>query len=271
MNKQVKLKILFLSIIIGVTVSIISVNFQQTTIQVENVAQSKIPRAAIIDQLHNDKPNLNYQNNVTEYLTTAGYDVDLYTTEEITVDFYKKLPSMNYKFIVFRTHSLGVGTVEESASLFTGELYSKDRYLNEQFSGNVGMGVPYLPGEVDEIGGFEALRDETYFVVGSRLVDNLMVGTFPQSIIVLGGCETLEGTILAESLLARGASEIVGWNGLVTAAKNDKDTMALLKETLVNGVEIENAIPLVMEEYDDKLRTPATLKHYSSGASDFNG
>jgi len=271
MKKQVVLKIIFVAIIIVVTATIFSINLQQETIQIENVSISEIPRAAIIDQLHKDIPNLEYQKNVTAYLTSAGYDVDLYTTDDITVNFYKKLPSLNYEFIVIRSHSLGDGTVEESASLFTGEKYRKDRYMDEQYAGQVGKGVPYLPARVERLGGLEALTDETYFVVGSKLVDELMVGTFPNSIIVLGGCETIEGTILADSLLQLGASEIIGWNGLVSSKDNDMVIMKLLEDTLVNGVEIQQAVQSVMQEYDKKLAPPATLKYYSSGASDSNG
>jgi len=271
MKKQLILKIIFVALIIGVTATIFSINLQEETIEIENVSNSGIPRAAIIDQLHNDIPNLEYQKNVTAYLTSAGYDVELYTTDDITVNFYKKLPSMNYEFIVIRSHSLGDGTVEESASLFTGEIYRKDRYMDEQYAGQVGKGLQYLPAEVERLGGWEALRDETYFVVGSKLVDELMVGTFPNSIIVLGGCETTEGTTLADSLLQRGASEVIGWNGLVSSKDNDKVIMKLLEDTLLNEVEIQHAVQSVMQEYDGKLTVPATLKYYSSGASNLNG
>ncbi len=83
MKKQVVLKIIFVAIIIVVTATIFSINLQQETIQIENVSISEIPRAAIIDQLHKDIPNLECQKNVTAYLTSAGYDVDLYTTDDI--------------------------------------------------------------------------------------------------------------------------------------------------------------------------------------------
>ena len=271
MQKQVVLKIIFLAVIIGVTAIIFSFNLQQEKIQIENVGNSEISRAAIIDQLHNDKPNPAYQKNVTSYLTSAGYDVDLFTTDDITVNFYKKLPSMNYEFIVIRSHSLGDGTVEESASLFTGEIYRKDRYMDEQYADQIGKGVPYLPEEVERLGGWEALRDETYFVVGSKLVDELMVGTFPDSIIVLGGCETTEKTTLANSLLQRGASEIIGWDGLVTSENNDEVIMQVLKETLINNVDIKLAVKSTMEKFDQKLSTQAKLVYFSTSIEDESG
>ncbi len=271
MNKQGTWKIVFLSILVVVTLAIISINLELDFIQIENLSYGGIPKAAIIDQLHNDKPNITYQQNVTEYLETAGYQVDLYTTDDITVDFYKKLPSMNYKFIVFRTHALANGTIEESASLFTGEIHSRYEHIQDQYTEHVGNAVPYLPKEVEQLGGLEALLNETYFVVGSKFVDDLMVGTFPKSIIILGGCDTSRDTLLVESFLLRGSSQVVGWDGLVNSKQSDEVIMKVLKETLVNDVEVKDAVQSVMQEYEQKLITPATLTHYSTRATESNG
>jgi len=259
-----------IAVAIGIIFSVTPISFQNEFSQFQ-ILDSDVRRAAIIDQLHSEIPNKYFISTSIKYLEDAGYKVDVYTTDEITVDFYKQLPLMNYNFIIIRAHALGDGALEESASLFTGEKYRKDRYMNEQYSGQVGKGLPYLPAEVERLGGWEVLRDETYFVVGAKLVDELMVGTFPNSIIVLGGCETAETTNLADSLLQRGASEIIGWNGLVTSKDNDDVIMKLLEDTLVNDIDIEQAVQSVMQEYDEKLAVPATLNYYSSGASDSKG
>jgi len=267
MNKQSFWKIVFLAIIVAVTSSIITINLQPDLIQIENLSFDGIPKAAIIDQLHNEKPNKNYQQNVTKYLETAGYEVDLYTTDDITVDFYKKLPSLNYEYIVIRTHSLGIGEVEESSSLFTGEIHNDYDHIQEQYLRLVGHGVPFLPGEVDELGGFESLQDKTFFVVGSKFIDELMLGTFPKSKIILAGCETTEGNHLVKSLLLRGASEVVGWDGLVSSRQNDEVIMQVLEETLVNGIELEDAVESVMQQYEQKLLTDTALSHYTPGTT----
>jgi len=270
MKNQKIWKTVFLSILVVVTLAIISINLELDFIQIENLSYDGIPRAAIIDQLHNDKPNKDYQQNVTEYLQTAGYQVDLYTTNDITVDFYKKLPSMNYKFIVFRTHSLGNGTIEESASLFTGEIHSEYEHIQDQYTGHVGKALPYMPKKVEELGGYESLLNETYFAVGSKFVDERMVGTFPKSVIILGGCETSRATLLVESFLKRGSSEVVGWDSLVNSKQSDEVIMEVLKETLVNGVELKDAVQSVMQEYDQKLITASTLTYYSTRATQSN-
>jgi len=102
---------LFVSIVLTV------IYFTDGNLYDENFSSNDIDKAAIIDQLHKDIPNLHFQNKTQTLLEDAGYQVDLFTTEDITVDFYKKLPTMNYKFIVFRTHSIAFGTIENSARL----------------------------------------------------------------------------------------------------------------------------------------------------------
>jgi len=119
MKKQTVWKV-GLPALIGIIIfAVVSINFESSFIENENSFLtenqngrfSEIPKAAIIDQLHNDKPNENYQKMLTEFLETAGYEVDLYTTDAITVNFYKRLPAMNYEFIVIRSHALGPGVI----------------------------------------------------------------------------------------------------------------------------------------------------------------
>ena len=277
MKKQTVLKVGLPALVGIIVLAAVSINFETSFtenasfIASENSSITKNPKAAIIDQLHNDIPNENYQKMLTEYLETAGYEVDLYTTDAITVNFYKRLPAMNYEFIVIRSHALGPGVIEDSATLFTGEKYSEDKHLQEQLSGLVGIGIPFRPSHVEQMGGSEFFLDQSYFVLGSQLIDEKMIGSFPGSTIILGGCDTQEESFLANSLLGRGASEIVGWNGLITADDNDEIILELLEEVLVNDVAMDEAVELVMIDYEDKISTDATLEYYSSGATELMG
>ncbi len=271
MKKQTLL-IVGVPALIGIIIfAAVSINFEESLTENENASFTKIPKAAIIDQLHNDMPNEDYQKMLTEYLEIAGYEVDLYTTDAITVNFYKRLPAMNYEFIVIRSHALGPGVVEDSATLFTGEKYSEEKHLQEQLGGLVGIGIPFRPSHVEQRGGEEFFSDFRYFVIGSQLIDEKMIGSFPGSTIILGGCDTQEESLLANSLLGRGATEIIGWNGLITARDNDLVILDLVQEVMVNDVPMEEAVKLVMYVYEDNMRTPATLEYYSSGASELKG
>jgi len=169
--------------------------------------------AAIIDQLADIVPNKLHQQRALEYLENAGYDVDVYTTEDITVDFFKKLPSMNYKFVYIRTHSLEVAQLGNSTFLFTGEKYDVDKHILEQLSGQVRKAVP-IQDQLPEamIKNATLYEEAMYFTIGSKLIDELMVGEFPQTVIVIAGCESVRTLDLAKSLILRGASAVVGWD-----------------------------------------------------------
>jgi len=231
-------------------------------------SQDKQPRqlAAIIDQLADSIPNKSFQQKAVGYFEDAGYDVDVYTTEDITVDFYKKLPSMNYKFIYIRTHSLEVPELGNSTFLFTGEKYDIDKYIMEQFSEQVTKAAPFndqLP--IEMIQNATLLADTTYFTVGAKFVDEVMVGKFPQTVIIVGGCETVRKHDLAKSLIVRGASTVVGWDRTIGSFENDRVMLALLEEVLVKKTGFYDAVPLVMEEFGSNLQYSSRLLNIQSG------
>ncbi len=158
---------------------------ESTEIVTEDETTIKIRKAAIIDQLYRDIPNPQFQNQTMSYLLDAGYDVDLYTTEDITIDFYKELPSMDYEFIVFRTHSLAIYGKNPSEWIFSGEKYSNKVHISETLSGQLSPGVPFIVTEDQTITYSEALR-ERHFMIGPKFIDESMVGQFPDSVIILG-------------------------------------------------------------------------------------
>ncbi|HXV67067.1 MAG TPA: hypothetical protein VD731_07585 [Nitrosopumilaceae archaeon] len=250
-------------ILIGFSITLVSQNFQMDSpkLQIMNTGN---PRAAIIDQLDEEIPNKEFHEKITNYLTNAGYDVDLYTTEKVTVDLYKNLPSMDYKLIIIRSHSLGDGYIEESSSLFTGEKYSDHKYIKEQFLGYVGRAVPILMQEVNRGGGLEHFRNNTYFTVGSKMVDELMVGKFDNSVIILGGCETMQESRLADSFLKRGAMEVVGWSGLIDAQNNDNIMIEIVRQTTENKTKLDQTIDNVNENIKGRLYYEDTKLNYIS-------
>jgi len=253
---------------------------QENIIQNESYSNNGLPRAAILDQLHSDIPSKDFQNKAAEYLETAGYEVDIYTTEELTVDFYKTLPKMNYEFIVFRTHAIGTDGPEnfekkKSVALFTGESYADDKYIQEQLFGQLRKGAPFMSSIVEVSVDLSNLNEsahtdegyvvessfsiadstDAYFTIGSKYVDELMEGSFPNSILVLGGCSTLSEPSLAKSLINRGASSIIGWDSLVGSDRNDRVMLDFLENVLVNDMEIEDAVQSVFKKHSLELES----------------
>ncbi len=238
----------------------------ESTVEVVEDEATKIKKAVIIDQLYRDLPNPDFQNKTMNYFIKAGYDVDLYTTEDITVDFYKELPSMDYEFIVLRSHSLAIFGKKPSEWLFSGEKYSTKVHIGETLSGQLSPGVPYIVTEDQTVTYSEALR-ERHFMIGSKFIDESMVGKFPGSVIILGGCETMPHELLAAAFVKRGASSVVGWNGLVELRDNDNVMLSLLEDIFYENLEINDAVENVMDEYEGKMYYGTKLKHFSSGAS----
>jgi len=252
--------------IIVITSIVIALGIITSSFVFEDLNQDSsksIKKAAILDQLYEDFPNESFQNKATEYLEAAGYQVELYTTDEITVDFYKKLPLMNYEFIVLRTHG-GSGPGDGSTTLTTGEKYKENKHLREIFNKQVGASIPIIREAQMEDPSKEFLLENSYFDINSTFVEKGMEGEFPNSIMVIGGCSALNSTLLAESFVSRGVSSVIGWNGLVGDRDNDRITLAFLKEVLVNEIEIDDAVEIVMNNYRNSIEQDSTLLHYSA-------
>lgn len=220
------------------------------------------PLAVIIDQLNDSIPNKYFQDKATQFLVLAGYQVDIINTEDITVDFYKNLPSMNYEYIVIRTHGLEDTENENATFLFTGEKYDINKYISEQLSGQLGKGAPIYEEERNLIEeDIVALEESMYFLVGAKWVDELMVGNFPDSVILIGGCESLRNKDLATSLIWRGASEVIGWDRTIGSIENDRIMLEFLEKTLIDNEKIEDVVIELNTEFSPELQYSSELRH----------
>jgi len=281
---DVKILALMLLGVIAFSVSFVLLqdNKEAEIFEAENLESDGVQRAVIIDQLYDDIPRDWFHQQASDRLKAAGYNVDIFTTQDITVDFYKKLPTMNYKFIVIRTHGVEDKN-NDSVDIFTGERYQEDKYIAEQLFGQVIRGAPLqqitFEPNTNSTSGWNIVNDtyremitpvtthieadDDYFLITPKFVDELMVGKFPGSTFVIGACSSLGNISLAESLVNRGASFIVGWDGTVGDWENDMIMIQLLEETLIKNIELNEAVNLVMERYDWGDPTyNATLKYY---------
>jgi len=93
------------------------------------------PRAAIVDQLSLTQPHSTFVETATGMLEQAGYAVDYFPGEEVTVEFYRGLPPWGHELIIFRVHS-ALGRVGDRpanwVTLFTSESYDKTLYRKER-------------------------------------------------------------------------------------------------------------------------------------------
>ena len=243
-----------------------------------------VPKALILDQLYNEMPNEKFQNTAKEYLETAGYEVDIITTDDITVDFYKNLPTMDYKFVVVRSHGVADELNHNEVALFTGEKYTTDSYVLEQLSGSLKKGTPLidltfkpsaqesanwiktdenqyeLTSKVETI---DNSQDE-YFVISPKFIKESMNGSFSNTIFFLGGCETLADQSFAKSLVDRGASLVIGWDRPIAANDNDKIMMRFLQHFLVDKYDVDQAVDLGQFIPIESMIYPSSLGYYTN-------
>jgi len=257
-----KVRLLILISIIAVSVTFLVLVQEAET---SNTVYMGPPKAVIIDQLYNDMPNEKFHQQAKEYLESAGYTVDIFTTNQVTVKFFENLPQMNYKFVVIRTHGVVDVTEDEPVVLFTGEKYQEDKYISEQLFGQVKRGVPFIERNfqlsehdssdwvnVNETYSYittpanriDTITDE-YFLISPKFVDEKMVGKFHDTTFFLGGCNTLAGPSFAESLVRRGASAVVGWDDKVSSWRNDRSLLFALEQILIENMDIKDAVEAV--------------------------
>lgn len=217
--------------------------------------------AAIVDQLSITVPNQTFVTAATGLLEEAGYSVDYYSGEEITVDFYKSLPTLGYDFLVMRTHS-GLYTEEESEdgadpevaflALFTNESYSQYTYIEEQAAGRIGKAF-YREG------------GEELFAIGPGFVSSTMEGRFDDTMIVMMGCDGLGTTVTAESFIEKGAKAFISWSQPVTASHTDAATEELLEKLLIEGLSTADAVERTAAELGPDPAYGAELRFVESG------
>lgn len=199
-------------------------------------------RAVIIDQLSLTAPNPDFLKTSTRTLELAGYKVDYVAGRDVTVDYYRNLPSHHYDMILLRVHSglttitnadTGQVTHTQSVSLFSGQDFDRNLYRDEQDRGYLGRSR-YLQDSQEVLG---------VFGIEPGFVQYSMKGSLNGALVVLMGCNGVDAPTMAEAFLAKGARGVVGWNNFVSAGFTDKVTLDLL-----HGI------------YDERLPLPDAVK-----------
>jgi hypothetical protein len=216
------------------------------------------PKAAIVDQLSLTVPNPDFVSSTRSVLEEAGYVVDYYSGEQVTVPFYRDLPSLGYDLIILRVHSnismvmvTATTAVMGNLALFTGEPFTENKYQDE----GVGRGTTY-----NERGEFSSWK----FVVGGSFVEKSIRGRFNKTIVILMGCEGLKSPTTAQAFLDRGAEAVVGWTEAVESNHTDTATLRLLQKFLREGHTIEDAVAQTAAEVGPDPFSNAELQIMSS-------
>ncbi len=207
-------------------------------------------RVAIVDQLGAHFPNPSFIETAEEMMRRAGFQVDLYGPDRVTVNMYASIPSHGYRLIVFRVHA-GVNEEMEGSpvGLFTTEPYSEFKYPGEQLT--------------DLVGSAQALYSpEVVFAVTPKFIREKSAVDYGGAIIVLTGCFGLYSQELPQAFVDRGASVVIGWDRLVDAEHTDEAMLLLLRMMLIEGMDVEDAVRATMEEVGPDLENESVLNYH---------
>jgi hypothetical protein len=221
-------------------------------------------KAAIVDHLSLTVPNRTFNQTATNILQEAGFTVDYYPGEEITVEFYKNLPTHGYNLIVLRVHSGLFNGTQPPLCLFTSERYSETKYVWEQLTDRI-TGVAYSEEE--------ASMGIAYFGVTPKFVQQDTKGNFQNTTIIMMGCNGLTELLypypvplpMPEAFIGKGAKVYVGWDLAVSAGHTDKATVQLLTYLTQNQT-IEQAVENTMDEVGSDPISESVLLYYPTEA-----
>jgi hypothetical protein len=218
-------------------------------------------RAAIVDQLALTSPDQPFIDEATATLKQAGYAVDYYPSDQVTVDFYRDLPTHGYGLILVRAHS-GFALKDSSGLaqevrgqgetfVFTSEPYSQDKYLQDQRDRRLSVAFYFdLSGvKVDLDAMTQAYKSlPRYFGVKPGFIASSSRGKFDKTTVILMGCNGLASNALAKAFASKGAQAVVGWDDLVSASHTDAATERLLTHLVVEGAPVQQAVASTMAE-----------------------
>jgi hypothetical protein len=221
--------------------------------------RSEPPKAAIVDHLALTFPDPAFVQEATSTLEEAGYAVDYYPGEQVTVDFYRDLGTRGYDLIVLRVHSARLrrsdGSAMDEVALFTSEPYSTSMYVDEQKSKDL-IRTRYS---------FE--EEQRFFGIMPDFIKSRAKGTFEGATVILMGCDGLRSQATAKAFVERGAKAFIGWDQEVSADWTDKATGRLLHFLLIEKRTPSEAVTEAMAEVGPDPSSGSKLVVYPAEAA----
>jgi len=205
----------------------------------QTIAHELKPKAAIVDQLSLTFPNQTFIETATNILKQAGYCVDYYPGEAVTVNFYRNLPTHGYKIIILRVHSALGWYGEPPVCLFTSEPYSQDRFIYEQLTDQLTRAYYNVSGE-----------SKYYFGILPEFVRSSMSGRFEKAIVFMMGCNGLSYIDMAKAFTDKGAKVYIGWYNSVSVSHTDAATIKLLQHYLIEKLTLKQSIQETFKEVE---------------------
>ena len=194
-------------------------------------------RAAILDGLSADYPNRTFINSAEKILESAGFTVDIYGPENVSLSLLRELPSKDYGLVIFRVHG---GRIKQPMGLFIGgglfiERCGPESHKDEVESGYLLLGRPFL-------------SNDTYCVAPPHYITDKLDGEFEGTIIIAMSCFTGDDKALANAFFKRGAKAYIGFKGKVSPAYVDAFITRFLQKIFIEKLPIKEAFTQTSNE-----------------------
>lgn len=243
-----------LIVIISLSGFIINSLLSQPSTSSERSSSTSEPKAAIVDQASLSPAggfNEIFTEKATNTLNQAGYTVDYYPGEKVTVEFYRRLPTHGYGLIILRVHSTAI-----LGQLFTSEPYSSSKYVSEQLT--------------DRVLKFSFSGEPPYyFGISPLFVKHGMKGKFQNTTIIMMGCDGLRNTYMAQAFIEKGAKVYIGWDKAIFFSHTDAATTHLLQHLLIEKQTINQAVENTKKEVGPDPAENSLLIYYPLEAGDY--
>lgn len=228
-----------------------SQNLIEPSLQFKPENPNPLLKAAIVDHLSLTCSNETFREEAAAILVKANYTVDYFSGEKVTVEFYRNLPTFEYRLIILRVHSTTGG--QPIVAFFTSEAYNKGTYNYEQLTDQIEP-VAYTSEE--------GSNGICYFGITQKFIASSMKGKFQNTTIIMMGCEGLYNTKMADAFIEKGAKVYMGWNGSVSASHTDTATAVLLQHLIQENQTIEQAMDNTMKKVGPDPASESVLGYY---------
>lgn len=237
------------SFILLVIISILTLPLLSSCLTLESARSAK---AVIINQLYSVKPESTFISQVVPELNDFGFEVDIYESDDVTVELLKKLPGYGYKLVILRVHAgllVKEGEMAPGTWLFTSEPHNPLKYIDER--------------RTEKIVKARTTENQSWiFAVGSKFVNDCMEGQFDNSVILAMGCFSLYHQDLAQAFVDKGAGAYVGWTGNVGLDYDDEAMLKLIDMLCVQETNIAQAVKLVRKDLGPEPFYDTRLEYY---------
>jgi len=209
-----------------------------------------VPRAAILDALYAGSQDLAYEQNLTNYLSIAGYSVDVFRGENVTISLLENIGG--YKVLILRLHSAIGSGGGAFLYLFSGEKYTPSKYVQEQLSGAVREGITF--------------ENVSYFALNAVFLGGNNQTGLKDSTIILMGCNGTGSSYSIQRILDKGVKAYIAWSGYVDLSYSDETTLALVKALYLEKSSVQAAVEEAMKEVGTEPAYNSVLECYPPNA-----